>query len=168
MARRRSGRVIDKVRWTGDVLIGHAGLAAGSAATELYALGDQEDSVTVMRARGLVTAWMDAAGAPGRVVQVAIGVRVAAKGTGSTVGIASLTEAEGDWMIWQTATIGYEEMVTDVVSVQGLTLYRFEIDSKAMRRMKPGEELQFVVAQATLQASGSVNVMGQIWFLLGS
>ncbi len=173
MGRRRSahgGKVIDRVRWTGDVIISSFALGAGSSAgIQMYQLGDQEDPQTVMRTRGQVLVFVDGAQAPSNSVQVAIGVHVVPKGTDTTVLVSPLTEAEGDWLVWRTAALGYEEMVTDVVDVPGITSYRFEIDSKAMRKMKPGEELQFVATTVTAGGGGmSINLVGQLRTLLGS
>ena len=41
---RGTGRVIDRVRWTGDTLIDLAGIDTTGRAVQLYQLGDQEDS----------------------------------------------------------------------------------------------------------------------------
>ena len=167
---RRSGKKIETVRWTGDTVINTAALASGgSAAIQLYQVGDQEAAPTLLRTRGQISVYVDGVQAPGGSSLVTLGVHVVPKGSDATITSTPLTEAEGDWFVWRTAVLAYEEMVTDVIAVERMLSFRFEIDSKAMRKMKPGQEIQFVVASITNLAGGvAINVAGQLRFLLGT
>ncbi len=63
--------------------------------------------------------------------------------------------------------IGYEEMVTDVVDVLGLTSQRLVIDSKAMRIVR-NSEIQMVVENTTIGSALAVNLNVQGRFLSGT
>ena len=165
---RRQGRVIDKVRWTGDVLVSQLAQSGGLIATNLYQFGDQEDAVTVMRTRGQLLIYLDGAPAAGVAVNVGVGVHVVPKGTDTTPTLSPTSEAEGDWLVWLVCPLAYENYETDDPPGSGMTTCRLEIDSKAMRRMKPGEQLQVVVTNSTVGSAHAVNTIGQFRFLLGS
>ena len=63
--------------------------------------------------------------------------------------------------------VGYEEQVTDVVSAQGLTVFRDTIDNKAMRLLQLDEEVQLVVKNVTVGAAESINTVLTGRFLIG-
>jgi len=107
--------------------------------------------------RGEFLAFIDGAQAPGGLVQITAGVLLVPSQSGSTVTSDPFNEAEQNWIWYTTFMLGYEEMVTDVIAVQGALFKRVEIDNKAMRRMRAGEELQFVVHNSTIGSAMSVN-----------
>ena len=157
MARR--GKKIESVRWTGDVLASGTALATGgSDAVELYQVGDQEAAPTILRTHLNFAIWAVSIQVPNRGCHWAMGIHVVPKGTGTTVLISPLTESEADWFVHRTGVLGYEEPVADVIDVPGMTAQRLEVDSKAMRKLKPGEELQIVVAQLTISGITAMNV----------
>ena len=166
MARRRgSGKTIDSVRWTGDVVTQMLAVSA-SAAVQQYAVGDQEVAPTILRTRGFLLLWMDAAVAAGEAMHLAIGLRTAPKGSGATVAITPISEAEADWFVWRSVTLAAESVATG--GILNTSFYKMEIDSKAMRKMKPGQEIQLVLGYLNIVGGAAVNVAGQLRFLLGS
>ncbi len=164
-SRSRGGKVIDNVHWLPFIGVSLA-QAAGSAAISLVSTA--LTPFTIMRTRGTLVASIDGAGAPGGLVQVGVGMIVVPEGTGGTVLQSPINDANADWFWYETFVLGYEEMVTDVVDVPGITSFRATIDSKAMRRMLSDTEIQLVIEQATLATSRSVNVAVAGRVLLGN
>jgi len=120
-----------------------------------------------MRARGNLLAFADTTQAPGGLIDVAVGMVLVPEGTGTTVLWSPITDAIAPWFFYSRFHLGYEEMVTDVVDVPIATGYREAIDSKAMRKIRPDLEIQFVVEQATIATAMAVNVRVAGRFLLG-
>ncbi len=154
MARRRSGKKIDFVHWTGFNVESLAQSVGSVAATALAA---QHDPETSLRCRGEWTAHLDATQAPGSRVLVSVGLILVPENTGTTVLWAPFTDSDASWIWYDQAVLGYEEMVTDVIDVPGMTSVRRVIDNKAMRIVR-NSELQFVVQDNTLGSAASVNV----------
>ena len=153
MARRRSGKKIDFVHWTG-FSTGISGQSAGSLATLLSAA--QHDPETLLRIRGEYVTYIDAASAPGKQVTVSSGMILVPEGTGTTVLWSPLTDADAPWIWYDTAILGYEEMVTDVIDLPVLTAVRRVIDNKAMRIIR-NQEIQFVVENTTELSASAIN-----------
>ncbi len=153
MARtRRAGRRAD-LRWT----FGSSSFAAqgaGSASNVIVSSGST--SQTLVRTRGNLLAYVDAAQVPGGLVQVAIGMLVVQ--AGSTATSLPLTDGEAPFFYYDAFAIGYEEMVIDVVDVPGITSYRKEIDVKAMRVIRPDQDIVLIVEQASILSAQSINV----------
>ncbi len=169
MGHRRSNRgrhekSIDVLRWAGST---HSFLAqsAGSVAQTFITDGATE---TILRIRGSIVATMDGTQAPGALIDVAIGAMVVQAGSGTTVIQAPITDPDAPWLFYDRFAIGYEEMVTDVVDVPGLSSYRSTINSKSMRILRPGREVQLVFQQATISGANNVNLVWQNRTLLGS
>ena len=165
-ARRGSGRKIDTVQWIGFVNT-WSNQGSGSQASTVVSLDDRQRS-TIMRVRGELTCYLDGVQAPGTRVQVGVGMQLVPTGTSTTVLRSPITDDTASaWFWYETFTLGYEEMVVDVVDVPGITSFRKTIDGKAMRRTGPDEEIQFVIQNATLATASSVNgtIVGRI--LLG-
>ena len=165
--RRRSrgeGKVIDSTRWGGS---NHSFLAlgAGSAAQTFITDGTVE---TLLRIRGELVVWVDATQVPPKQVDVAVGMLVVQAGSGTTVIQKPITDPDAPWLLFERFTIGYEEMVTDVIDVPGLAISRRTIDNKAMRILREGREVQLVVEQATINGAGFVNISFGSRVLLGS
>ncbi len=168
MAHRRSNRgfdkVIDDVRWAGANHL-FAALAAGSSAQTMVTDGDRE---TVMRIRGELVAYIDGVQAPGTLIQVGIGALVVQAGSSTTVIQELLGDADAPWLFYERFTLGYEEYVTDVIDCPGITSFRKSIDSKAMRILREGREVQLVVANLTLLTAAAMNLSFNFRMLLGS
>ncbi len=156
MARR--GKKIETVRWTGDVLCSGTALASGAHdANELYQVGDQEAAPTILRTHLEFAIWAVSTQVPGRATHWAMGLHVVPKGTGTTILILPLTESEADWFVHRTGVLGYEEPVADAIDVPGMSFQRLTIDSKAMRKLKPGQEIQLVVSSLTVSGLVAMN-----------
>ncbi len=153
MARRRSGKKIDFTHWTGFAG-GNSALAAGSSAQTLLAA--QHLPETLMRTRGNLLAYVDGAGAPGRLARVAMGMILVPEGTGTTVLWDPESDSDASWFWYTTFCIGYEEAVVDVVDVAGLSIYRETIDSRAMRIVK-NQEVQLVTVNTTVGSALVIN-----------
>jgi len=153
MARRRSGKKIDFVHWTGFDNVS-LGLTAGSAALTLLAA--QHDPETLLRIRGEYMTWVDSTQAPGALALISAGIILVPEGTSTTVLWSPRTDADAPWIWYDTSWIGEDELVTDVLDVPVLTGARKVIDNKAMRIVR-NQELQFVVENATFGNAVTMN-----------
>ena len=168
MAKRRSNsrheKSIDIIRWAGGVHTFNA-VSAGSNAQVAVTDGATE---TILRIRGEVLAYIDATSAPGKLMDVAIGMLVVQAGSSTTVIQSPIADPDAPWLFYERFTIGYEEMVTDVVDVPGIVSKRIVVDSKAMRILRPGREVQLVMQSSTLFTTSAVNLAFSFRMLLGS
>ncbi len=168
MAHRRGSRgfakVIDDTRWGGA---NHSFLAqgAGSAAQTMVTDGFKE---TILRIRGEIVAYVDGASAPGKLVEVALGALIVQAGSSTGVLTKPITNSDAPWLMYERWALGYEEMVTDVIDVPGITSFRKTVDSKAMRVLREGREVQLVLEVVTISAASNVNVNFNFRMLLGT
>ncbi len=163
MARSRTKK-IDTLRWVGFSASSLA-LSAGSTAVTLISASTFPD--TIMRTRGNLSAYLDSTSAPGGLIQVGVGFIVVPEGTGTTVTWSPLLDPNAPWFYYTRFSLGYEEMVTDVIDIPGMTSYRETIDSKAMRRSAPDTEVQVVFEQGTLLNADGCNIVVEGRVLLG-
>ena len=168
MAHRRSrqGRhekVIDAVRWAG-ASYNFTAQAAGASAQTMVTDGTQE---TILRIRGEMVGWVDAAQAPPKSARFGIGALVVQAGSGTTVIQKPLTDPDAPWLFYVMFTLGYEEMVIDVIDVPQLTSFRKTIDNKGMRILREGREVQLVLENLTLSAAVNANFVFTFRMLLG-
>ena len=171
MARQRrpfrgGGKTIDNLRWASGTATGIGALGAGSQALTMLSAGVPRE--TIMRTRGEAMVSLDAAQPPGRFVLVSMGLVLVPEGQGTTVIWDPFNDSEAPWFWHYETFVGYEEMVTDVVDVPGLTSSRIVIDSKAMRKANVDEEVQFVVTNTTMIAAAPINIGVALRFLLGN
>ena len=169
MAHRRSNRgghekVIDVLRWNGSNHFFGA-QSAGAIAQTYITDGATE---TILRIRGELVCWLDSTSAPAKGLEIGIGAFVVQAGSGTTVIQKPLIDPDAPWFFYERFSIAYEEAVTDVVEVAGLSIFRKTIDNKAMRVLRPGREVQLVVENATLGMAGSSNTSFSNRTLLGS
>ena len=161
MAPRRSnrgGRILPKIqnlRWSGGSNVFSA-LSAGSVAATMISGAATTD--TIMRMRGELMAYVDTTQAPGGHVRIAVGAIVMPEGQGTTVVSSPITDDLAPWWFYETFALGYEEMVTDVIDVPGITSFRKTIDVKGMRILRPDQEMQIVVENLTIVSALSINV----------
>ena len=121
-----------------------------------------------MRLRGELIAYVDGAQAPGGLVTVGIGALVVQAGSSTTVIQSPISHPAAPWFFYERFSLGYEEMVTDVIDVPGITVFRKTIDVKAMRILRPGREVQLVFEQGSLLTALSVNLEFGFRMLLGT
>ncbi len=162
MARRKSGKKIDFTRW----ILGSfdSSLSAGSA-QGVIVIGSNSQSATILRTRGELLVYVDGLQAPGGRIRVAVGFLV--QQIGATATSLPLTDGEAPFFWFEVFHLGYEEMVTDVIDVPGVTSYRAKIDSKAMRILKAEQEVVCIVEQATIGTGMTINVAVAARFLIG-
>ena len=141
--------------WTGFTG-GALALSAGTIGVQLATIDHITE--TLMRMRGSLIGYIDGAQLGGQLCRVAVGVNLVPEGTGSTVLRTPVADADYSWIYWTNFTLGYEEMVTDVVDVPGISSHREVVDNKAMRIMRPDQELQVVFENQTLAMAVSVNL----------
>ena len=159
---RRAGRKAD-LRWT----FGSASFlaqAAGTVATTILSSGNT--SQTLMRTRGELLAFIDAVQAPGALVRVGCALLVVPSGLGATVLSSPLTDGEAPFFWYEAFSIGHEEMVTDVIGVEGLPIKRIPLDAKAMRVIRPDQEVQAVLEVVNIGTAANINVSITARFLL--
>ncbi len=159
------GKKIDNVRWT----LSSGFFSAISAGTFALAfLADSSTPETLMRMRGRVLTFLEGALAPGGQVRVTMGIIKVPDGTGTTVLFDPVTDAAAPWIWYDVMNLGYSEYVTDVIASTEAAQGRMIVDNKAMRRIRPDEEVQIVVTNTTVDQAASVNVSYAIRTLLGS
>ncbi len=161
---RREGKKIEYTRWLTHSSCFQA-LAAGSVAGNV--LSEQTRPYTLMRTRGKIAIWKDGLSAPALGVIVSIGILKVPAGTTATVLQEPFNDGAAPWLFYGSEFIGYEEMVTDVIDVPGITSARLTVDSKAMRIVRPEEELQIVITNTNCIAAMPVNISVELRFLLG-
>jgi len=153
MTRRRSGKKIDFVHWTGFTEA-TAAQSAGVVASTAFAA--QHDPETLMRTRGNLLAYVDSTSAPGGLIDVGIGMIPVPEGTGATVLWSPITDDDAPWFWIERFSLGYEEAVTDVIAMQEAMAFRVSIDSKAMRILR-NQEVQIVYENVTVLTALAFN-----------
>ena len=165
MARQRAAKKIDTTRWA---LTNASFLAFSAGIASVTLLGSFSTVVeTIMRTWGELLAFVDGASAPGKLVRIGVGFILGQSGQGTTVLTSPLTDGQGAFFWYEVFTLGYEEMVTDVIDVPGISSYRVPIDSKAMRTVRPDQEVQCVVENITIGSAAAVNILVNARILLG-
>ncbi len=129
---------------------------AGTAAVNLVASAHIRE--TCIRLRGSLAAFVDGLQTPGGMAQIGVGIAVVPEGTGTTVVMSPLADGDAPWMYYTSFVLAYEELVTDVIDIPGISSYREVIDNKAMRILRPDQELQMVFENITLNAALTANV----------
>ncbi len=140
-------------------------LAAGSVGVAFVGVGTQP--ATLLRMRGEILYWVDGTQAPGGAIQVFSGIVKVPEGSGTDVAYDPFNDGNAPWIWFSCISLGYEEMVTDVVAVQGAQFARVGIDNKAMRRIRPDEELQLVHRNVTTGTAMAVNISTTVRLLQG-
>ncbi len=163
---RRPAKKIDNLRWTGGVVSSFSGITAGSNA--LTVLSASPPRETIMRTRGEVLVSLDSASAPAKSALISMGLVLVPQGQSTTVIWDPFNDSEAPWFWFKEVTVGYEEMVIDVIAIQGMQFARIDVDSKAMRKANVDEEVQLVVTNTTVVAATTVNVVAAFRFLLGN
>jgi len=157
---------MESKRWDGANYL-FAPQAAGSSALNYITAADTPPE-TLLRLRGEVVCYLDGTAGPGILVEVGLGIALVPEGSSTTVLWSPLTDVSAPWWMYERFSIGYEEMVTDVVSVQGLPVFRRQVDVKGMRIIRPDVEAQIVIEVATLLTTDAVNLSFSSRVLFGS
>ncbi len=122
---------------------------------------------TLLRLRGEVLYTLEGASAPGQLIRCTMGIIKVPEGTGTTVLWEPVADSNAPWIWYDQAFLNYTEYVIDVVGSTEAASKRSVVDNKAMRRLRPDEELQIVLENTTIDSAGTCNVPYSIRFLLG-
>ena len=147
--------------WSGILLqAAGAALASGKSTGGLGALGvTSGGGVTLIRTRGMYNVHFDPTSV-NDVVQFAMGLALFSSDA-FTAGAASLpgpiSDLDYDWIWHQNILLGPTFTATEgTADLMQNTGYR-ELDSKAMRKLKPSESMGFVVEAAILSGGGTID-----------
>ncbi len=162
--RSRHPKTIGTTRWAASAL-SFNGISAGSSALTALAAGTPAE--TILRTRGTGLCMVDGVQAPVSLVLVSMGLVLVPEGTGTTVIWDPVNDPNAPWFWFKEVFVGYEEAVTDVIDMPGLSVSRYDIDSKAMRKANEDEEVQFVMVNTTISGARAVNVHNAFRFLVG-
>ncbi len=126
---------------------------------------------TILRFRGYVSAFFDATGlSVGDRMCVAVGVAIVSTDA-FTLGATAMPDPAGEpdypWIWWKEFCLHSEQ--TAAHSAYGIGAQRYELDSKAMRKIKPGETVTTIVQSTfTAGAPGVEFDLGQLRMLIGT
>jgi len=152
---RRSGRPNDYTWRLGTV--SHLALSSGTISATIL-VGDRRE--TLVRTRGEVLIWMDASGTIGDLVQVGWGLLVVPQGLGGTVVSSPIGDSDAPWLAYGVCTLAFE--ATGAAGLSTLDHCRTVVDSKAMRKIMPDQDVVFVAENVTLGSAQSVNLVASI------
>ena len=165
MARARTKK-IDNVFW-GSSGAGFLAVGAGSDAG-FNAIGVGTQAATLLRVRGSFRAWLDGVQDPGvSIVLVQAGLILVPEGSGVTVQYSPASDSNAPWLYYTSGIISYEESVANVIAISGLDMFEDRIDNKAMRRIRPDVEVQFVVSNTAIQGTAAINAAFGVRILQG-
>ncbi len=164
MARPRVKK-IDNVFWGVTSGIFSALGAGGTLALNAIAVGTQ--AATLLRVRGEVLGYLDAVQTPPTGCRLSMGLILVPEGTGSTVVYDPALDSNAPWLWYAMMHLGYEEYVTDVIDTPLVSASRLVVDNKAMRRIRPDVEVQFVVNNTTTFGATPANLAFGLRILQG-
>ena len=163
MPRRRSGKKIDFTHWTFHRT--NTAQAAGTSAIQMSTA--QHLTETILRMRGNLAAFVEGTLAGGQGASMGVGLILVPEGTGTTVLWSPSTDGDAPWLWVDYFFVGYEEPVSDVIDIPGITSYRSVIDNKAMRIVR-NQELQAVFENITSIGAVTVTTDLQVRVLAGT
>ncbi len=167
MARRHTGRVIDFKAW---LAIPSWSAAVSGTSTTINGILSFTGPGTILRARGFVQASLDATMQVGDEISMAWGLGIVSTDA-AVAGATAMPDPGGDadypWLWWEQMTLRSEETLQGFS--WGLTAQRVDVDTKAMRKFKPGQTL-LVINQVTSSSGAPVTNLdiGQIRVLIGT
>ncbi len=166
MPRGRSRATRLSKRWLG-FSSGTAFLAQGAGSVGTVVASPTSVLDTIMRTRGSVVSFVDGVDEPGALSEIAIGMIILQEGSIAVGGFPiPITDDNADWFWYTRFTLGYEEPVLNVISVQTVSGYREVIDSKAMRKGALDTEIGLCFEQVSLGTDvGSNTVVNGRWLL---
>ncbi len=167
MANQRRTKKIDSVFWTGGTPVSVGAQTAGTIAGNILGVSAINRPVTILRVRGEVLSYLDGAQAPAGLVRLDMGLAVVPEGSAAVAAWDPTTDENAPWFWFQRVHLGYEEMVTDVIDIPGITSVRTVVDGKAMRKLGVAEEVQFAVSNVTVNGARTINTIIAVRFLLG-
>ena len=164
--RSRQQPKIEQLRWSGATFT-FAAIAAGSI-TALNFITSATERDSLMRMRGQLVSWLDGVQTAASVANdVALGAILAAEGSATAAVAAPAADDNAPWFLYERWVLGYEEYVVDVIDAPGASVFRKEIDLKAMRIFRPDVEAQLVHQTTDLVGTSLVNTVLSIRALFG-
>ncbi len=157
--RARAGRRAD-LRWTygtASILSVVSGATAG-----VTILSSGNVSSTLMRARGEVLFKLDAGATAGETQRITAGMLLVPGGTGTTVTSSPETDGDAPYFWFQPAILTSESGDETEPS----KFARVVIDTKAMRIIRPDQEIQFVMENISVVGTSNVHTYAAVRFLL--
>ena len=110
---------------------------------------------TLLRLRGELYVSVDGAETGGDLMQLTVGIKVIEVDLAGSILSTPFSDAEDDWLWWDTTFVGLEVSGNDAVSRTSRKI----VDNKAMRRMKPDQVLAMVVESTTISVGSVVNTL---------
>ncbi len=144
----RPGKKIDFKSWTAipstqSVIITDSTVSGGGLAFS--------EPATILRCRGEILVHLESTLAAGDAVKFAFALGVISSDA-FTLGATAMPDPSGDadypWVYWTEITLTTEEVT--VADWMGYTWLRIPVDSKAMRKMKPGETFCWIMQRTDL------------------
>ena len=168
MASRRPGRTIDYKSWAAipglvdEILASETGSAGGLAFTE---------PATILRCRGYVKAMFDESMQVGDIIILAFALAIVstdAFGVASGGGLPDpIAEPEYSWLWW--GEIRLDAFTAAGENAWGTSAQLLEVDTKAMRKIKPRETLTMVFEVGTIAGAPVTYIdIGQTRVLIGT
>ena len=152
----RPGKKIDFKQWTSLLAVGT------SINTDVITLGAAlafAVPATVLRVRGAVQAQFDSTQTVQDDAALTWGLAVVSSAA-FAAGVGAVPTPAGDpefpWLWWGTMFLHAESGDPD--AAWGANTMRLDVDSKAMRKVKPGESLIWVMQSAVLVGSPLINI----------
>ena len=161
----RPAKKLDHTNWEYSTGSG-AGIASGATSGQAFSTVGSRPA-TLLRIRGEVTGFLDTSQATGIGALITYGIILVPEGSGATVQFSPVSDGNAPWLLWGSGFVGYEEMVTDVIEISGLPMFRHVIDNKAMRIIRPDVEMQFVVENTTVFVASGINYAYSLRWLQG-
>ena len=163
--RRREGRRTDYT-WSG---IAGSNLGAFTTVAGLTGISTFGVAGTVMRIRGSVMAFLTTAAAANSIKAINCGVIIGTEeqvATGAGAFPSPTSDLDAEWLWWGSLLLA--RMTTTETESAGLVSQRIEIDSKAMRRVKQGQSINFLTKPVNLAGTESAGGAFNLRVLFGA
>ncbi len=163
----RPGKKIDFKQWVGLPAIT---IDTNADSTQLGGSLGFTAPATILRIRGQVMLSFDETKQAGDRMRVAVALGVISSDAfalGTTAVPDPAAEADYPWLYWSEHFL--ESFVAAGEESEGSTVHRFMIDSKAMRKMKPGQSLAWIFQLASAAGAPSTLIQtAQTRVLIGT
>ena len=149
--------------WNGAVVdLATVDVSAISFATIVSeAILEEYPTPTIVRIRGHMLCIADTTMTSGAFGMIAIGIILVTRAALVAGAVPDpITDVGSEWMWYHTSTIG--ETTSSSVIGREIVIDRFEVDTKAMRKVKPNEALVLVAKAVTCEGTTVANLCGII------
>ena len=142
----RGGRVINRKQWKG---IAGISLTASTEGAKGGAFISFSEPATVLRVCSRWMSWLDATKQAADAMSVSVGVLITSTDA-ATLGAMALPDPFGE-LNYPWLWLGHMDLASELAAASeafGISQQVLEIDTKAMRRVSPGESLSVIVEYA--------------------